>query len=217
MKNHNLIFAIALTAMFFLIPLLGDVGLGYAQNVGINSTGAVANASAFLDIGDGAVPAGGDTKGLLIPRVALTITTSNAPVGAGIATSLLVYNTATVNDVTPGYYYWDGSQWVRFVSGVSGGGVPIGTIVAYGGASAPSDWLICDGSAVSRVTYANLFAVLGITYGAGDGVTTFNVPDLQQRFPLGKATAGTGSTLGATGGAIDHTHTGQATLTHIPM
>ena len=76
------------------------------------------------------------------------------------------------------------------------------------GATAPANWLLCDGSAVSRTTYADLFAVCGETYGAGNGSTTFNVPDLRQKFPLGKAASGTGSTLGGTGGAIDHTHTG---------
>ena len=52
-----------------------------------------------------------------------------------------------------------------------------------------------------------MFAILGTTYGVGDGSTTFNLPNLQQRFPLGKAASGTGSTLGGTGGAIDHLHT----------
>jgi len=88
--------------------------------------------------------------------------------------------------------------------------VPIGTILSYGGATVPAKWLLCDGSQVNRVTYGSLFAILGTTYGAGDGSTTFNLPDLRQRFPLGKAAAGTGGTLGSTGGAIDHTHTGTA-------
>lgn len=83
---------------------------------------------------------------------------------------------------------------------------PIGAIIAYGGSSAPSQWLMCDGAQVSRVTYKLLFEVIGTTYGAGDGSTTFNLPDLRQRFPLGKAASGTGSALGATGGAIDYTH-----------
>jgi len=84
---------------------------------------------------------------------------------------------------------------------------PPGLIVPYGGLAAPSGWLLCDGAAVSRVTFAALFAALGIAYGPGDGTTTFNLPNLQQRFPLGKAAgAGTGDALGETGGAIDHTH-----------
>lgn len=86
--------------------------------------------------------------------------------------------------------------------------VPTGGIIAYGGTSAPSNFLLCDGSLVSRATYDTLFGIIGTAYGAGDGSTTFGLPDLQQRFPLGKAASGTGSTLGSTGGDIDHTHTG---------
>jgi len=87
-------------------------------------------------------------------------------------------------------------------------GLPVGTIVPYAGTSVPTGWVLCDGTAYSRAAYSTLFGVVGTTYGAGDGATTFNVPDLRQRFPLGKAGSGTGSTLGASGGAIDHSHTG---------
>lgn len=54
---------------------------------------------------------------------------------------------------------------------------PIGAIAAFGGSIAPTGWLICDGSAISRTTYAALFAVIGTKYGSGDGSTTFNLPD----------------------------------------
>lgn len=64
--------------------------------------------------------------------------------------------------------------------------VPAGSIIAWSGSSAPSGWVLCDGSAISRTTYAALFAVAGTSYGVGDGSTTFNVPDLQDRLPLGK-------------------------------
>lgn len=84
--------------------------------------------------------------------------------------------------------------------------VPIGSMVQWPNNTPPLHWLTCDGSQVSRLTYAALFKVLGTTYGVGDGSTTYNLPDLRQRFPLGKASAGTGSTLGSTGGTIDHTH-----------
>lgn len=85
--------------------------------------------------------------------------------------------------------------------------VPSGALLPYGGAASPSaDWLLCDGSAVSRTTYAVLFAIIGTAYGAGDGSTTFNLPDLRQRFPMGKAITGTGNVLGVTGGTIDHIH-----------
>ena len=104
--------------------------------------------------------------------------------------------------VTATAFAGDGSA----LTGISG--TPTGVISAYGGSSAPSGWLMCDGAAVSRTTYSDLFTAISTTYGAGDGSTTFNLPDLQQRFPLGKAASGTGSTLGDTGGAIDHTHAG---------
>ena len=90
---------------------------------------------------------------------------------------------------------------------------PAGSVVLYGGASAPTGWLICDGSAVSRTTYSSLFAIISTTFGAGDGSTTFNLPDLQDKFPIGKS--GT-KTLGSIGGAntkdIGHTH-GPGSLT----
>lgn len=81
-----------------------------------------------------------------------------------------------------------------------------GAIIEWPSDTVPAGYLLCDGSAVSRTTYADLFAVIGTTYGVGDGSTTFNLPNRQQKFGLGKAASGTGATLGETGGAIDHTH-----------
>lgn len=63
--------------------------------------------------------------------------------------------------------------------------VPAGAIVAYGSITIPSGWLECAGQAVSRTTYSTLFGILGITYGAGDGVTTFGLPDLRGEFVRG--------------------------------
>jgi microcystin-dependent protein len=89
---------------------------------------------------------------------------------------------------------------------VFGGDTPVGAGMIWYTNTAPANWLICDGTAVSRTTYGALFAVLGTTYGTGNGSTTFNLPDLRQRFPMGKAASGTGNSLAGTGGAIDHTH-----------
>ena len=78
---------------------------------------------------------------------------------------------------------------------------PVGSISLFAGTTAPNGWLICDGSAVSRTTYANLFSVIGTTYGSGDGSTTFNIPDLQGRVPVGYKSSDTDfDTLGETGG-----------------
>ena len=66
----------------------------------------------------------------------------------------------------------------------------VGEVKYYAGTSVPSGYLLCDGSAVSRTTYANLFAAIGTTWGAGDGSTTFNVPNLIDRVPWGGRTGG---------------------------
>lgn len=88
---------------------------------------------------------------------------------------------------------------------------PIGTIAPFGGTSDPSYWLICDGRAVSRTDYASLFSVIGTTYGAGDGSTTFNIPDLRGRVAVGVGNSGAeGATThlrGQTGGEEKHTLT----------
>ena len=72
----------------------------------------------------------------------------------------------------------------------------IGSIAAFAGSSLPSGWLLCNGSAVSRTTYAALFSVIGTTYGTGDGSTTFNLPNLIDKFIEGSATAGTTKAAG---------------------
>jgi microcystin-dependent protein/sulfur transfer complex TusBCD TusB component (DsrH family) len=87
---------------------------------------------------------------------------------------------------------------------------PPGVIHPYAGTVAPAGYLMCQGAAVSRVTYAALFAVTGVAFGPGDGVTTFNLPDARGRFLPGVAAAGTASVLGETGGALDHTHNAPA-------
>jgi microcystin-dependent protein len=81
--------------------------------------------------------------------------------------------------------------------------IPVGGLMPYAGSTSPEGWLLCDGTAINRTTYANLFALIGTTYGSGNGTTTFNVPDMRSRMPIG-AGAGTGLTsraLSATGGA----------------
>jgi microcystin-dependent protein len=97
--------------------------------------------------------------------------------------------------------------------------MPPGVIVPYGGTTEPTGWLFCYGQAISRTTYADLFTAISTTYGAGDGSTTFNLPDLRGRVVAGQDDMGgssanrltntsgglNGDTLGATGGAETHT------------
>jgi microcystin-dependent protein len=86
--------------------------------------------------------------------------------------------------------------------------VPVGAINLWGAVGPPTGWLICSGTAVSRTTYAALFAVIGTTYGSGDGSTTFNLPDLKGNVPVGRNTSDSQfDTLGETGGAKTHTLT----------
>lgn len=83
-----------------------------------------------------------------------------------------------------------------------------GAVIPYAGSSAPTGFLLCDGSAVSRTTYSTLFSLIGTTYGVGDGSTTFNLPDIQGNVIVGLDSAQTEfDALGETGGAKTHTLT----------
>ena len=75
-------------------------------------------------------------------------------------------------------WIYDGTQWQNLST-------PTGIVEPYAGVGAPAGWLLCAGQAISRTDYAPLFAVLGTTYGAGDGSTTFNIPDLRGRTVAG--------------------------------
>lgn len=95
------------------------------------------------------------------------------------------------------------SDGTNIVSSTPPAGTPTGGIIMWGGAiaSPPSGYLVCDGSAVSRTTYSALFAVVSTTYGTGDGSTTFNLPNLSNKFPYGAnegSSAGNAS-IGASG------------------
>jgi len=97
------------------------------------------------------------------------------------------------------------------------GGVPVGAVLVWSTATAPTGYTLCDGSAISRTTFADLFAVVSTTFGIGDGSTTFNVPDMRGRLPVGKDNLGGSSanrvtdteadTIGSSEGAEDTTLT----------
>jgi microcystin-dependent protein len=122
----------------------------------------------------------------------------------------LIFETDTFN-----INFWNGTTWQGAIS------APAGTVNPFAGASAPSGWLLCDGrsTGISRTTYAGLFAVIGTTYGSGDGSTTFNLPDLRGRVVAGEDDMGgtaanrltsagsgvNGLALGAAGGLQTHT------------
>lgn len=88
-------------------------------------------------------------------------------------------------------------------------GVNTGLIIPYGKDETPTGFLACDGSAVSRSTYSALFAIIGTTWGTGDGSSTFNVPDLQDKAPLGKSSS---KAHASTGGAETVTPSGSVSV-----
>jgi microcystin-dependent protein len=77
--------------------------------------------------------------------------------------------------------------------------MPSGVVLPFGGTAAPTGWLLCDGSPISRTTYSALFSAIGTTHGTGDGVNTFNLPDMRGVFPRGAGTNGTSNYGGVTG------------------
>lgn len=90
------------------------------------------------------------------------------------------------------------------IENTAGDTLPVGSISAYSGENIPTNWLKCNGQAVSRTDYAELFKAIGTTYGSGDGSTTFNLPDLSERVVVGNNGDGKFS-LGSTGGEKEHT------------
>lgn len=114
----------------------------------------------------------------------------------GVPTNGVIGFDGDAQDVPNGY------EVVSFIE------APVGTISLFAGSTAPSGYLICDGSAVSRTTYSNLFSVISTTYGDGDSSTTFNLPNLKGKVPVGLDSNDTSfDSLGETGGEKTHTLT----------
>ena len=96
--------------------------------------------------------------------------------------------------------------------------VPTGSVIMWPSNTSPTDWRICNGAAISRVTFVNLFSLIGTTFGAGDGSTTFNLPDYRNRLPYGADTVAIGATGGSANAVVvSHNHggvTGGQSVTH---
>ena len=100
------------------------------------------------------------------------------------------------------------AQWIDNNGGITGDTLPIGAVVEFPSDNIPDNWLLCNGQAVSRTDYAELFAAIGTTWGAGDGSTTFNVPTKEGLVTIGKKTSDSDfNTIGKTGGEKTHTLT----------
>jgi microcystin-dependent protein len=107
--------------------------------------------------------------------------------------------------------YWDGGAWQQPVLASANATVPAGAMVDFAGVSAPTGWLLCDGSVVSQTTYANLYTAIGIIWNTGgEGAGNFRLPDFRRKVAVGSGGVGSGTlgnTVGSTGGEEDHTLT----------
>jgi microcystin-dependent protein len=113
------------------------------------------------------------------------------------------------------FEFWDGTAWQQVVEASANGTVPSGAMLDFAGSTAPTGYLLCDGSLYATATYPTLFSAIGYAWG-GAGAS-FNVPDFRRRTAVGSGGAGTGTlgnTVGKTGGAenvtptqLPHTHT----------
>lgn len=123
--------------------------------------------------------------------------------GAATAPEALESLGITVGTGEPPATGTPGSIYIKLGGGamISGSSTPIGTITAYGGSTAPSGWLMCDGSEVSRVEYSLLFDAIGTAYGDGDGSATFNLPSMAGRTAIGPSAS---HALGTAGGEEAH-------------
>lgn len=134
-------------------------------------------------------------------------------------TTTVDYKLTSASSVDPGHKHTSAS--LTDLSTI----VPTGSILPYGGSSAPTNFLLCDGSTVSRSTYATLFGVIGTTFGAGNGSTTFGLPDMRGRTVVGVGTGTKVATVssratdtltvtGITSAANNEFQTGQAVTYH---
>ena len=135
-------------------------------------------------------------------NVELTATASELNIldGATLSTTELNYVDGVTSSIQTQFYSVQ-SSLDNITNVLIPAAVPAGTVTATARSSAPSGWLLCDGQEVSRSTYATLFSAISTTYGAGNGTTTFNVPNLKGRVPVGRDASQTEfDTLNESGG-----------------
>lgn len=191
----------------------GSAGSAATVSVGTTTTGSAGSSATVSNSGTSSAA----VLDFTIPRGDTGATGSVGPAGADGKTLLSGSGAPSSGTGNNGDFYIDTSTSTIYgpkTSGSWGSGTsligpsvsaPTGAMLQFGGSTAPAGYLLCDGSSYSTTTYADLYAVIGTTYGSGSG--TFQVPDLRGRVPMGAGT-GTGltaRTLAGTGGTETHT------------
>ena len=135
---------------------------------------------------------------------AIDATTVGAGTPSSVASTTLTASGATTlnGDVTLGNASSDTITVTGTMAGVDNKSGMTGEVRMWSGSSAPTGWLLCDGAAVSRSTYSALFAITGTAYGVGNGSSTFNVPDMKGRTPVGVGTGAGDGAEDTDGGAV---------------
>lgn len=199
-----------------------------AGEIGVWLNGAPATGVTVFGAGDpfggaavfAAAPASGQS--IFIRRLQSLHVSSNDRIAHALGDKLVAGPGIILTELNDGT-----DERLQIAAGSLQPGVPVGIVSAFAGSTAPEGWLFCDGSAISREAYDALYAVIGSTYGDGDGSTTFNLPDLRGRVAAGRDDMGgiaagrltaasaaglDGMLLGAGGGVEQH----QLTVAEMP-
>lgn len=176
---------------------LGTPSSGVATNLtgtasGLSIGGNAATATTATNATNVAVTDNTSSSSTYYPTL-VTATTGNTGINTSSTKLSFVPSTGTLSATK---FAGDGSS----LTGISG--TPTGSLLMWPTSSAPSGWLLANGAAVSRTTYATLYALIGTTFGAGDGSTTFNLPNYTNNMPVG---AGSSYALASTGGSATTT------------
>jgi microcystin-dependent protein/phage baseplate assembly protein W len=191
---------------------VGPIGIAATVAVGTTSTSAPGTSASVTNSGSSSaaifnfsIPRGDvGAQGPIGPSctVAVGTTTTGAP-----GSQANVINTGTPSAGIFNFTIPQGIQGPQGPQGLQGlDGSPLGVVIPYTVVAPPVGWMLCNGAAISRTTFPDLYALIGTTYGTGDGLSTFNIPDLRGRFLLGQG-QGVGLTnrvLAAIGGEENH-------------